>query len=156
MLICLLMSLINSPTMANKTPKANDKQPPKIKQRVKKGAKFVPPSDGYFMSDKYAADLIANHQAQIKKLKAEIAHLLGKAEVDVTNEKLKCDAKLMTMNTKLAACTTTKDTQKSVYEKAITRVAQQASPPWYKSPYFNFIAGVAVCGGAIGIGKAVQ
>jgi hypothetical protein len=127
-----------------------------IKISLQKGKKFTPTEEGYFINKLYSANIVANHKAAVQKLEARIVASKKKAENDVNAEKAKCAAKIATYESKLASCDAAKTSQKSVYDSAVQRLSKQQSTPWYKSPYLHFAFGLATCGGAIAVGKAVQ
>ena len=100
--------------------------------------------------------MVANHKAAVQKLEARIASLKKKTANDIGAEKAKCSAKMATYESKLASCDAAKASQKSVYDSAVQRLSKRQSTPWYQSSYLHFAFGLATCGGAIAVGRAVQ
>lgn len=119
---------------------------PTIKVRLQKGDIFKVTENGFYLSDTYLANLLANHTEMVEKLEAEKKAIVAECTINLDAEKERSIIKLQTMTIKLSSCDTAVETQKSIFTKAIDRLGDQSKPKWYESPYFNFVLGAVVFG----------
>lgn len=125
--------------------------------RVIKGQKFVPPSNGQFLSDAAVAKLLSEHNAALKDLQLKLDLAEKTAAIAKESAEKICDANIKSESTKRQLCEDTREAEKKVYTKAVDRTSEQCRRTWYESPYFNFVLGAVVFGSvAAGVSYAAK
>lgn len=113
------------------------------KARLEKGKKA--PFAGWLLTDKALAKIITNYEGKIKALKLQLEKTERDRKVQTVAATAICTAKVDGQVARCKAARSGWSTERRLYEGALAKAVQP--PPWYKSPYLNFLLGAAVSGG---------
>ena len=134
-LLVILLLLVQSSMSYSQTAKV----------RLERGKKA--PFAGWLLTDKAMARIIADYEGKLKALKLQMEKTERDQKVQKAAATAICEAKVDGQVARCKAARGGWDTEKRLYEGALAKAVQP--PPWYKSPYVNFLLGTIVTGGVV-------